>query len=196
MGSSPIPATRPVGQAVKTPPFHGGNMGSIPVRVTKKGTGAHKCSCSFFADPSRTHFVRKAHDWVRISRPKIGKRLAQQGILQAVSVQIFAPRAKFPCVRELSCAQRTIGFAYLARRSESGLRSKTFSRRRACKYSRLARNSRNLIGLFKLPDKIVFDADRCDGSHLKVGDKIRGSYLKGTIDGNNVHVDSVGVITE
>ncbi|MBR2986815.1 MAG: hypothetical protein IKC63_02220, partial [Clostridia bacterium] len=24
------------GQAVKTPPFHGGNMGSIPVRVTKK----------------------------------------------------------------------------------------------------------------------------------------------------------------
>ena len=25
---------RPVGQAVKTPPFHGGNMGSIPVRVT------------------------------------------------------------------------------------------------------------------------------------------------------------------
>ena len=25
----------PVGQAVKTPPFHGGNMGSSPVRVTK-----------------------------------------------------------------------------------------------------------------------------------------------------------------
>ena len=25
---------RPVGQEVKTPPFHGGDMGSIPVRVT------------------------------------------------------------------------------------------------------------------------------------------------------------------
>ena len=25
---------RPVGQAVKTSPFHGGDMGSIPVRVT------------------------------------------------------------------------------------------------------------------------------------------------------------------
>ena len=25
----------PVGQVVKTPPFHGGNMGSNPVRVTK-----------------------------------------------------------------------------------------------------------------------------------------------------------------
>ena len=44
MGSSPISATifrptgrefRPVGQAVKTRPFHGCNMGSIPVRVTK-----------------------------------------------------------------------------------------------------------------------------------------------------------------
>ena len=27
---------RPVGQEAKTPPFHGGNMGSIPVRVTKR----------------------------------------------------------------------------------------------------------------------------------------------------------------
>ena len=26
----------PLGQAVKTPPFHGGNMGSNPVGVTKK----------------------------------------------------------------------------------------------------------------------------------------------------------------
>ena len=34
--SSQIAATRPVGQVVKTPPFHGGNMGSSPVRVTKK----------------------------------------------------------------------------------------------------------------------------------------------------------------
>ena len=48
----------------------------------------------------------------------------------------------------------------------------------------------------KLPDTIVFDADRCDESHLKVGDKIRGTYIKGTIDGNNVRVVSVSVITE
>ena len=38
--SSQVAATRPVGQAVKTPPFHGGNMGSIPVRVTKKNSDA------------------------------------------------------------------------------------------------------------------------------------------------------------
>ena len=37
---------RPVGQAVKTPPFHGGNMGSSPVRVTKKDT--HLSVCVFF----------------------------------------------------------------------------------------------------------------------------------------------------
>ena len=48
----------------------------------------------------------------------------------------------------------------------------------------------------KLPDRMVFDADRCDGSHLKVSDKIRGTYLKGTIDGNNVCVVSVSVITD
>ena len=37
--SSQVAATRPVGQAVKTPPFHGGNMGSIPVRVTMRKNG-------------------------------------------------------------------------------------------------------------------------------------------------------------
>ena len=31
----PLPNTWPLGQAVKTSPFHGGNMGSIPVGVTK-----------------------------------------------------------------------------------------------------------------------------------------------------------------
>ena len=45
--SNQIAATRPVGQAVKTPPFHGGNMGSIPVRVTKKKT--HHLVCLFLA---------------------------------------------------------------------------------------------------------------------------------------------------
>ena len=35
VGSSPTAGVqfRPVGQAVKTPPFHGGNTGSSPVRV-------------------------------------------------------------------------------------------------------------------------------------------------------------------
>ena len=40
--SNQIAATRPVGQVVKTPPFHGGNMGSSPVRVTKK---LYECIC-------------------------------------------------------------------------------------------------------------------------------------------------------
>ena len=41
---------RPVGQAVKTRPFHGCNMGSIPVRVTKK-TKHHFCGALFFCFP-------------------------------------------------------------------------------------------------------------------------------------------------
>ena len=44
--SSQIAATRPVGQVVKTPPFHGGNMGSSPVRVTTKNR--HPSGCLFF----------------------------------------------------------------------------------------------------------------------------------------------------
>ena len=40
---------RPGGQAAKTPPFHGGNTGSIPVRVTKnKKTGAEAPVFLFF----------------------------------------------------------------------------------------------------------------------------------------------------
>ena len=41
-------AKRPVGQAVKTPPFHGGNRSSILPRVTKKRT--RHMACSFFCD--------------------------------------------------------------------------------------------------------------------------------------------------
>ncbi len=47
VGSNPASATnfisitvlhvRPLGQAVKTPPFHGGNRGSIPLGVTNLG---------------------------------------------------------------------------------------------------------------------------------------------------------------
>ena len=40
----------PVGQAVKTPPFHGGIMGSIPVRVTKKIQGSFE-PCIFLSMP-------------------------------------------------------------------------------------------------------------------------------------------------
>ena len=32
-----LSSTRPVGQGVKTPPFHGGNRGSNPLRVTNNG---------------------------------------------------------------------------------------------------------------------------------------------------------------
>ena len=43
----------------------------------------------------------------------------------------------------------------------------------------------------KLPDRIVFDANDSGETNLKVGDKIHGNYLKGTIDGENVRVVSL-----
>ena len=36
VGSSPTRGVWLLGQVVKTPPFHGGNTGSIPVGVTEK----------------------------------------------------------------------------------------------------------------------------------------------------------------
>ena len=39
---------RPGGQAAKTPPFHGGNTGSIPVRVTKSINPHSYWECGFF----------------------------------------------------------------------------------------------------------------------------------------------------
>ncbi len=41
---------RPVGQAAKTPPFHGGNTGSIPVRVTKSRKAPQMRCFSAFED--------------------------------------------------------------------------------------------------------------------------------------------------
>ena len=98
MGSSPIPATRPVGQAAKTPPFHGGNMGSIPVRVTNTKSTDAIASVLFV-------LVTRTRNLTRQCKPY-----------------------------GLHC-----GFAYPARRSESGSRSETFSRRRARVFSPKAR---------------------------------------------------------
>ncbi len=52
VGSSPTSATIswPVGQAVKTPPFHGGNRSSILLRVTKKIR--ELCSRIFLSKPT------------------------------------------------------------------------------------------------------------------------------------------------
>ena len=56
---------RPLGQAVKTPPFHGGNMGSIPVGVTTKRE-THSNECVFFLQskglPNPHGFARLASD--------------------------------------------------------------------------------------------------------------------------------------
>ena len=64
--SNQVAATRPVGQAVKTPPFHGGNMGSIPVRVTKKRR--HLLGVFFFCPYGNRKAVKKTCRW-HVFRP-------------------------------------------------------------------------------------------------------------------------------
>ena len=71
----------PVGQAVKTPPFHGGNMGSSPVRVTSK-KGEHQLSffavCFRRANPSGSEKCERLYASVFLCRgiPTRGKRQA------------------------------------------------------------------------------------------------------------------------
>ncbi len=58
---SKLSRRRPVGQAVKTLASHAGNMGSIPVRVTKKEHRT-KVLCSFFDDLCRKrHTARESN---------------------------------------------------------------------------------------------------------------------------------------
>ncbi len=54
LGSSPRWCTNqwPVGQAVKTPPSHGGDKGSIPLRVTKKDDYFCNRLFDFYSSPS------------------------------------------------------------------------------------------------------------------------------------------------
>ena len=49
---------RPVGQAVKTPPFHGGNMGSSPVRVTSKSLNRTLFGLGILLFGTRTGMVK------------------------------------------------------------------------------------------------------------------------------------------
>ena len=44
-----FPLIWPVGQAVKTPPFHGGNAGSIPARVTNEPSSKKACFIRAFS---------------------------------------------------------------------------------------------------------------------------------------------------
>ena len=57
-----------------------------------------------FAYPSRTHFVRKAHDWVRIPRPEVGKRPAQRGIFQTQGEGILA-KGEIPVLLLILCTK-------------------------------------------------------------------------------------------
>ena len=56
----PLSYIRPGGQAVKTPPFHGGNTGSSPVRVTKKKSHTNVWLFSFWNEACLRHMKNEA----------------------------------------------------------------------------------------------------------------------------------------
>ena len=106
VGSNPTSATksRPVGQAVKTRPFHGCNMGSIPVRVTMKkaDTLPSVCFFSFMVIPylGTNPHVRPCHtDWVRISdSSSLGERPRKT---RQIPVRIIPPLAVSCVIRRV-----------------------------------------------------------------------------------------------
>ena len=95
MGSSPISATRPVGQAAKTPPFHGGNTSSILVRVTKMKRGMQSIPL-FILTPRRNGSARKRNEFA--FPPKARRPLARR-LLGGK----YSPKARY------SSAKRRVG---------------------------------------------------------------------------------------
>ena len=109
-------------------------------------------SILFFGDPYEESHQAMQALWlalrVRIPRPKVGKRLAKRDIFQTQGEGILAI-GEIPVLCIGACAKNLTrqckpyglhrGFAFAARRSESGSRSETFSRRRASEFSPQAR---------------------------------------------------------
>ena len=90
MGSSPIPATRPVGQAAKTPPFHGGNSSSILLRVTNGQKTGFAFARPVFLSVDPRLINRTVHP--ELARGAITRACAFSGIplhFARVSVQIL-----------------------------------------------------------------------------------------------------------
>ena len=91
------PFIRPVGQAVKTPPFHGGNMGSIPVRVTKK---------------------QKPTEWWAFAFCNLRRESKGAGVndmpVACQSRDLARPQARIPVrVTKKARAHRMVGFCFL-----------------------------------------------------------------------------------
>ena len=82
---------RPVGQAAKTLASHAGNMGSIPVRVTKKeNTGQKSCVLFFDAVSLIEHSVcLQTHGFAFCE-------LARRELAHGRREQKYSPSAKFP----------------------------------------------------------------------------------------------------
>ncbi len=88
VGSNPVASTFiwPIGQAVKTPPSHGGNRGSIPL-LAIVDTGVQRCSGIFCVQGTKVFLPHEpSHKWGKDfgTRPYI--RIARDVILRYANV--------------------------------------------------------------------------------------------------------------
>ena len=67
---------RPGGRAVKTPPFHGVNRGSVAVRVTTKNSDA------FASEVFDMHRLRESNDLMQLSGGQLQVTSSKAGDLQ------------------------------------------------------------------------------------------------------------------
>ena len=92
---------RPVGQAVKTPPFHGGNSSSILLRVTK--TKRERNAFSFFVLPICPQMSTR--QLARRDNCICSQTAERPAVLLFARPPIAAPKAEL-LVRSIICARR------------------------------------------------------------------------------------------
>ena len=80
---------RPVGQAAKTPPFHGGNGSSILPRVTKKEASLKRCF--FFAYP-----IKESNTALAVVRGRLRFCLQNDGVKPSSKLRVERSETNSP----------------------------------------------------------------------------------------------------
>ena len=107
-----------VGQAVKTPPSHGGNRGSIPLRTTlRKNDG----SCSFLVFSSGIEVVITGLTRNQFAGNRTGVRIPPAALQKAGKTKVlplFLPLLHFTPEHCVRTASSLYGYVYLLSRSD------------------------------------------------------------------------------
>ena len=113
---------------VKTPPFHGGNMGSSPVRVTKKET-SERMSLFLVNRPAGLERSNPTVRWGRLRPPPVAEAREQKGVAAtrrlASAACRHADRAAVATVKPLRPVQTLVDSLVRAANANDSPRRKT-----------------------------------------------------------------------